>query len=145
MALLDRGREIIWVYPETKVYNNRGDLKLIPADTPVRIRCTTSQERSQMADVPGQVDIQILRVTARRIPTGEGGRPATWSRIVYQGQEYDMGEPPRLNKGATRRTDHWTFTLRSRSNLSQISSEEQRHETQHGPEQFGPVGREEFY
>lgn len=145
MALLDRGREIIYVYPETRIYSNRGDLKLVPSDEPVKIRCTTAQERSQMADLPGQVDIQILRITARNIPVGDNGRPATWSRIVYHGQEYDMGEPPRLNIGATRATDHWTFTIRSRANLSQISTEEQRQQTMQGPEQYGPIATEEFY
>lgn len=143
--LLDRGREIVYVYPELQAYNDRGDLKFIPSDEPVRIRCTTAMDRSQMADLPGQIDIHIRKVTARQIPLGEDGRPATWSRIVYQGQEYDMGAPPSFNKGATKRTDHWTFTIRSRSNLARISSESQRAETRKGPEQYGPIATEDFY
>lgn len=145
MALMDRGREIIYIYPEQQAYNDRGDLKLIPADEPVRVRCTTAMDRSQMADLPGQIDIHIRKVTARRIPVGDNGRPATWSRIVYQGQEYDLGAPPSFNRGATKASDHWSFTIRSRSNLARISSAEQRAETSRGPDQYGPVGREEFF
>jgi hypothetical protein len=145
LALLDRGREIIFVYPETVTYSNRGDLKLAPADEPVRIRCTTERDRSQMADLPGQIDVQILKVTARNIPLGVDGRPGTWARIVYHGQEYDLGEPPRHNIGASRATDHWVFTIRSRSNMSMVSTEQVRQETREGPDQYGPIGREEFY
>lgn len=143
--LLARGREIIYIYPETQAFNKRGDLKMIPADEPVRVRCTTSMDRSQMADLPGQIDVHIRKVIAQRIPLGPDGRPATWSRIVYNGQEYDLGAPPSFNRGVTRATDHWSFTIRSRSNLAQISSRDQRQETLKGPEQYGPIASEEFY
>lgn len=145
MLLLDRGREIIYVYPETHAFSKRGDLKMVPAKDPVRIRCTTAMDYPQMADLPGQIDVHIRKVIARRIPLGPDGRPATWSRIIYLGQEYDLGAPPSFNRGITRATDHWEFTIRSRANLAAISNSEQRAETTKGPEQYGPIATEEFY
>lgn len=141
-TLLDRGRELILVWPQVEVTTPRGDTKKIPSDTPVPIRCTTSEDRSQIADLPGQIDVHILRVVARRIPVAEDGTPPTWARIMYQGQEYDMSEPPRKAMGPSRAIEHWEFKLRSRANLAPIGTAEQRAATVRGPDQFGPVGGE---
>lgn len=141
-TLLDRGREIILVWPQVEIITPRGDKKKVPATEPVTLRCTTSEDRSQIADLPGQIDIHIVRVITRKLPTAPDGTPATFSRIMYQGQEYDMAEPPRRSFGMSRATDHWEFKLRSRSNLAPIGTEEQRQSTVRGPEQFGPVGGE---
>lgn len=141
--LLDRGREIILVWPQVEITTSRGDMKKVPADEPVTIRVTTTEERSQIADLPGQIDVVIVRVIARTLPTAPDGTPSTFARIMYQGQEYDMAEPPRRSFGVSRATDHWEFKLRSRSNLSPIGTPEQRQITVRGPEQFGPVGGED--
>lgn len=138
--LLDRGRELILVWPQVEVITPRGDLRKVPAEEPIAIRCTTSEDRSQIADLPGQIDIHILRVLARRIPTAPDGTPSTWARVMYEGQEYDMAEPPRKSRGVSRATEHWEFKLRSRSNLSPIGSSAHRQQTVRGPQEFGPVG-----
>lgn len=138
--LIDKGREVVLVWPNISVVNDRGDVKPMIAEEPVPIRCSTSEDRSQIADLPGNIDIHILKVTARKIPLGPGGVPATWARIMYQGQEYDMAEPPRLSKGPSRSIEHWEFKLRSRANLSPVGTQHQRDLTVRGPQEFGPVG-----
>ena len=144
--LLDRGAELIYVYPEELVYSDRGDLRKVPAEEPVALRVTSSKDRSQVADLPGQVDIHIVRLTTRSLPPplrderAEGGLGSTWIRVVYQGAEYDLNEPPRYSPGASRASQHWEITIRSRNNLEQISTPEIRAATLDGPHAFGPVG-----
>jgi hypothetical protein len=140
--LIDRGRELIYVWPVVAVTNSRGDVKRVPADTPEALRCTTSEDRSQIADLPGQVDVHILRVTTRKLPLDDEGMPSTWVRVMYRGAEYDLAEPPRFSPGPSKALDHWEFKLRSRANLSPIGTEEQRAHTIAGPPAFGPVGGE---
>ena len=91
--LLDHGREYVDVYPEILQMNSRGVPKLIPSTTPTRVRVTTSKERSQIADLPGQVEVEVVRCIARSAPIG------TWSRVVYQGKDYDLASPPRFSPG----------------------------------------------
>lgn len=145
-TLLDRGRELVYVYPEERVYSDRGDLRKVPSDTPVALRVSSTKDRSQVADLPGQVDVHIVRLTTRSLPTAlhngsnEGGPGSTWMRVVYQGAEYDLNEPPRFAQGPSRASSHWEIQIRSRNNLDQISTPEIRQETLDGPERFGPIG-----
>ena len=109
--LLDRGREFILVYPEETVTNSRGTPTKQPSATPVRVRVTTRSDRSQVADLPGQIDTEAVKCIARTAPVG------TWARIVYQDKEWDLAVPPRWAAGMTRATRHVEFTIRSRSGL----------------------------
>lgn len=144
--LIDRGAELVYVYPEMQVYSDRGDLRKVPAEEPTAIRVTSSKDRSQVADLPGQVDIHIVRLVTRTLPASlrdedsDGGLGSTWIRVVYQGAEYDLNEPPRYSPGASRASRHWEITIRSRNNLDQISTPEIRAATLAGPQAFGPVG-----
>lgn len=110
-ALLDRGREYVDVYPEVTVVNSRGTPVKLPSDTPVRVRVTTTADRFQIAELPGQIDTQVIKCHARSAPLG------SWARVVYNGEEYDLAEPPRFSKGVSRATRHVEFLLRSRSDL----------------------------
>lgn len=145
-TLLDRGRELIYVYAEERVYSDRGDLRKVPSDDPIPVRVTSSKDRSQIADLPGQVDVHIVRLQTRKLPTAlhdgdnEGGPGSTWMRVVYQGAEYDLNEPPRFSPGPSKASSHWEIQIRSRNNLDQISTPEIRQATLDGPNKFGPVG-----
>lgn len=110
--LLDYGRETILVYPEETVVNARGQAVKRPSETPVEVRITSSTQRSGDAELPGQVSIKLLRCIARDVPAG------SWARVVYRGEEYDIAAPPRHTPGASRNTQHWEFTIRSRNKLA---------------------------
>lgn len=117
-SLLDKGRQELIIWPAVKVANSRGSVEWAPdTENPIRLRVTTTGDRSQIADLTGQVDVEVMRVKTRTYPGRLGG---TWSRVLLDGVEYDLAEPPRYTKGPSRALSHWTFTLRSRANLSPI-------------------------
>ena len=115
--LMDRGREVLIIYPAVERTNNRGTVDVYPDyENPIRTRVTTSGERSRIADLPGQVEIELIRAVARSFPRGV---EHTWSKCVLNGSEYDLAEPIRESFGPSRATNHFEFKLRSRANLNQ--------------------------
>lgn len=109
--LLDKGRVEVLVYPEVTVVNNRGSHVRVASDTPVKVFATKSKDRSQTADVQGQIDTEIVRYTTRSAPLGP------WSRVSIDGVEYDLAAPPHRSVGATKAVSHIEFLLRARSQL----------------------------
>lgn len=104
------------VWPAKQVFNDRGSSEWQPdLDNPVRLRVTTTGDRSQIADLPGQVDVEVIRVKTRSFPGLTGGK--TWVRVEMNGIEYDLSEPPHYTKGPSRALSHWSLVLRSRANL----------------------------
>lgn len=108
-VLLDRGNAVIKVYPETEVVNTRGERVRIAATKPVAVRVSISPDRNASAELPGQVDVRILRCVTRSAPVG------SWSRITYDGEEWDLTAPPHFSAGLSKATRNVTFTLRSRN------------------------------
>ena len=106
--LLDAGTDVIWVYPEVKVRDKRGNLIRLPSDTPVKVRATTSLDRSSIAELPGQIEVEIVKCITRSAPI------ASWARVVYDGRDWDLAAPPRFAPGTSKSTSHVSFTLRSR-------------------------------
>lgn len=107
--LLDRGRNRLTIYPEVTVTNARGDRVKVPSETPVTVRVSMSEDRNASAELPGQVDVKIIRCVARDAPVG------SWARIVFDGEEYDLAAPPHFSAGVSKATRNVTFTLRSRN------------------------------
>lgn len=113
--LLDQGREWMYVYMEETVTDSRGNRVKVPSDTPVRIRVTTSSQRQGDAELPGQVSMKTMRVTARKAPVG------SWARVVFEGEDWDIMAPPRFTPGASKATQHVEFLIRSRNRLRNSS------------------------
>lgn len=109
--LLDRGRSVIQVYPEVEVTNARGERVRVPSTTPVSVRVSMSRDRNASAELPGQVDVKIIRCVARDAPVG------SWVRVVYAGEEWDLTAPPHFGEGVSKTTRNVTFTLRSRNDI----------------------------
>jgi hypothetical protein len=109
--LLDKGRELMLVYPEVVTTNARGDKVRLPAETPVEIWVTTSQQRQGDAELAGQVSIKSMRCITRSAPVD------SWARIVFRGEEWDLATPPRFTPGLSRATAHVEFIIRSRNRL----------------------------
>lgn len=108
--LLDRGRALLEIYPEVTVTNSRGDHVQVPSDKPVKIRVTMAKDRNSAAELPGQVDVKVIKCMARAAPVG------TWARIVYEGEEWDLAAPPHHGVGVSKNTSAVSFIIRSRNN-----------------------------
>lgn len=97
------------IYPITRQLDSRGNMHELPSDTPVKIRVTVTEGRGSDAELPGQVSAAVLRCTSRRAPV------ASWSRIVFRGEEWDVAAPPIFSPGVSRATQHVEFDIRSRN------------------------------
>ena len=109
--LLDRGRETLTVYLEELVTDSLGNKIKRPSGVGIPVKVTTSEDRSSDAELPGQVTNKVIRIMARQVPIG------SWSRVVFDGEEWDLASPPRFTTGATKRLKHIEFTIRSRNRL----------------------------
>lgn len=98
------------IFPEVEIINNRGERIMMPADEPVKIRVTTSVDRSADAELPGQVSVKVMRVLARSAPVG------SWAGVEFRGERWDLAAPPRFTHGLSRATRHVEFTIRSTNN-----------------------------
>lgn len=114
--LLDRGTSTILVFPEVEVINKRGDLLKVPSDVGIPIRVSMSKDRNASAELPGQVDVKIIKCIARSVPAG------SWARIEYNGEEWDLAAPPHFGNGVSKNTVGVSFTLRSRNDVKAESS-----------------------
>lgn len=95
----------------TKVIEDgRGNIKSVAdPDNKVTVNAAVIPQRSQRAEVAGQVVIDVTRVLVDpSIPGVE-----LWSRAELDGYEWDLVTPPELHWG-TRRVRHWTIDLRRR-------------------------------
>lgn len=109
--LLDRGRESLIVYVEETATDSFGNTVKRPSGDGITLRVTSSEDRSSDAELAGQVSNKVVRIMARQVPAG------SWSRVVFNGEEWDLASPPRMTPGATDRLKHIEFTLRSRNRL----------------------------
>lgn len=113
--ILDKGLEDMWIYPQEKHRDKRGNTIYQPSETPVRIRVTTSVDQGSDAELPGQVSVPVLRCLTRSAPVGP------WARIVYNDAEWDLAYPARFTPGVSRLTRHVEFGIRGRNTTADQS------------------------
>lgn len=106
--LLDAGTSTIYVYPEVQQRDSRNNLVKVPSDTPIKLHATTTLDRSSIAELPGQIDVSVIKCVTRDAPVG------AWARVIYDGREWDLAAPPRFSPGMSKATQFVSFTLRSR-------------------------------
>jgi len=106
--LLDAGTSIIYVYPEVAARDSRNNLVKVPSETPIEVRATTTADRSSTAELPGQIEVSVIKCMTRDAPVG------AWARVVHEGREWDLASPPRFSPGRSKATRFVSFTLRSR-------------------------------
>lgn len=101
----------IW---RTEVHTDRrgNTTKAATSDGPHEIRCWVIPQRSSRAEVPGQQQINIIRlgVDADLVDV------EIWSRVFYAGKYWDIVTPPEYHHGTRRHTRHWSIDLRERPN-----------------------------
>lgn len=104
-----RGREVtFWAVISTT--DSRGNIVEAPDPTSkTTVRAAIIPQRSQRAEVAGQVSIDVTRVL---VPADIPG-VSLWSRAELDGEEWDLVTPPALHWGQ-RNTRHWTIDLKRR-------------------------------
>lgn len=112
--LVDRGEEIITVYPEVLFIDRQGNRSYRAGREGHAVRISVSEERKTPSDMIGQVSISLVRCVARSIPAWD------WARVVFRGEEWDIVTPPHISSGASRATRHHEFVLRSRNGLDNM-------------------------
>lgn len=103
------------VYPTKTVTDFRGQSADVPdMDNPVEVRGWVIPDRSSRAEVPGQQEINVIRIGVP-FPLPEGIPPVDlWSRVEWDGQQWDVAAPPDRRFG-TRQVRHQTIALRRRT------------------------------
>ncbi|MFI2673899.1 phage head-tail adapter protein [Streptomyces albidoflavus] len=77
--------------------------------SPITVTAAFIPQRSARAEVPGQQQINVVRMLVR---AGIEGLDL-WSRVEWAGKSWDVVSPPAYHHG-DRRTRHWSLDLRER-------------------------------
>jgi len=113
--LLDKGEEIVYVYPEVRYMDERGNPQYMPSSEAKAVRVTFSATRQSASDLIGQVEIGNVRGVTRHFTGGSWAKVLRNMRGVWE--EWDVVTQPHLSTGASRATRHWEFELRSTNGL----------------------------
>ena len=106
-----RGRPITF-YGTVTVIDRRGNEILVPDSSKrIDVRCVESADRSNRAEAPGQISVEVIRVI---VPSGLPD-VNLWAIAHYDGRWWDIITPAsrRHGKAGVR---HFTFLLRLRPN-----------------------------
>lgn len=109
--LLDAGEEIIYVYPEVRVMDERGNPQYAASTEGYAVRATFSATRQSPSDLIGQVEIGNARGVTRDF---RGGSWAIVKRNIRGAwEEWNVVSQPHLSVGSSRAVRHYEFELRS--------------------------------
>lgn len=98
------------VWKQVEVIDGRGNRTLVADPTsPHEVRAAFIPQRSSRAEVPGQQVINVVRM----IVDADLDDIGLWSRVEYQGKQWDIVTPPSHHHGV-RRTRHWSIDIRER-------------------------------
>jgi hypothetical protein len=111
MATHQRRRGIpATLYPIVEKTDRRGNKVLAPdLESPVTTRVWIFPQRSARAELPGQMEINVVRI-GTDYNLGEVG---LWSHVDFLGKTWDVVTPPAYHHG-TRQVRHWSMDLRER-------------------------------
>lgn len=110
MSLLDRGEQVLDVYPEVTTTDDLGNVIIGPASEPIRITASVQPVTSDELAAAGQDLVTTYRLIARTAPVG------AWARIRWVsdgGTWWDVVGRPR-KYGMSARTAHVDAILRER-------------------------------
>lgn len=111
MASLQRRRgQWALVYRTKVITDSRGNkVEIVDMANPHRVRAAFIPQRSQRAELPGQQDIDIVRMLVDYRLTDVD----SWSRVQWDGSMWDVVMPPAMHYG-TRHSRHYSMDLRRR-------------------------------
>jgi len=106
-----RGIPIVF-YPRVLTETARGDNQFaVDMDSPVTTRGWVSADRSTKAEVPGQQEVDVVKIG---VPVGlEDQGLGIGARVYMLGEYWDVVQPPAYRHG-TRHVRHLSVTLRRR-------------------------------
>lgn len=101
------------VIPRKQVRDARGALRYVPDYDAVerRVRAGISNDRNARAEVRGDVEIEMYKV---RLPIRFRDNMGPGARIVWDGSEWDVADPPAIRDTRTHSVRHVTATIRRR-------------------------------
>ncbi|WP_372407209.1 phage head-tail adapter protein [Streptomyces luteireticuli] len=110
MSVQRRRGQLARVWRTVNVVDNRGNTVTLPdPGDPVEVKAAFIPQRSARAEVPGQQQINVVRMIVDAHLEGV----SLWSRVEYNGRQWDVVSPPSYHHG-TRRTRHWSIDIRER-------------------------------
>lgn len=104
MSLLDRGTEMVTVYPAGPT---NGDGSRGPAGTPIEVSCRVQPITSSTDGTDGYADLTTYRMIARSLPAGP------WDRVHWNGRDWTVVGQPETWRGSAR-IAHDTAVIRRR-------------------------------
>ena len=110
MALIDRGEQVLDIYPETTTTDDLGNVIVGPSEEPVRVSLTVQPVTSDERSAVGQDLLTTYRAIGRTAPLG------AWARVRWVndgGTWWDVIGRPRWYR-QSRRTAHFDAILRER-------------------------------
>lgn len=110
MSVQRRRGQTARVWRTIEVVDNRGNRVIVadPAGS-IDVKAAFIPQRSARAEVPGQQQINVTRMIVDAHLEGV----SLWSRVEYNGREWDIVSPPAYHHG-DRRTRHWSIDIRER-------------------------------
>jgi hypothetical protein len=100
----------VTLFPRKLITDTRGNEVLtIDLENPVVVTAAAIPQRSARAEIPGQQEIEIVRL----IVTADLPDVGLWGGALYDGREWDIAAPPAYHHG-TRRTRHFSIDIRKR-------------------------------
>lgn len=107
-----RGQAAIF-YPRKVITDSRGNLTAIAdMDNPIPVTVASTPQRSSRAELPGQQDIDVTRITVGADVPGID-TVDSWARVLWRGSMWDVVVPPAYHHG-TRHTRHYSIDIRRR-------------------------------
>ena len=98
------------VYPSKLDTDNRGNhVRVVDMASPIEVEAVFIPQRSARAEVPGQAQINVMRMLLNHDLPGVD----IWGRVKWRGEEWDIVTPPSYHHG-TRHTRHWSMDIRER-------------------------------
>lgn len=99
------------VWTRETVTDRRGNITIRPDQdsTPFEVRAAFIPQRGSRAEVPGQQQIDVVRMIVRHDLDNVG----LWTLVEWQGDLWDVVAPPIYHHGS-RHTRHWSIDIRRR-------------------------------
>ena len=120
--LIDAGEEIIYVYPEVRYIDDRGNPQYVPSSEPYPVRVTFTAARQSASDLIGQVEIGNVTGVVRSFKGG------SWAKVMRNmrgaWEPWDVVTQPHLSTGPSRASRHGEFELRSTNGLGAHQTED---------------------